>query len=294
MSVMMKSHRSPAFEQETGWHKNRRLVRDGFRGLEYLPRSRTGWNATLAAYAYSVRRQVAGTCDLNQWAVMHGCPASARYRELGEGALVLWHGTTAMRAERIARYGLFHERGVWATLEPKIAHGFSRSRGREYRAGSAAVVLLLDGREVRSGVHYDVETAEVFRFHLALPAESIEYILWDDRIEFLGEQRVKQPKPWGIARFKKKSGRWVPLSRPPVRFDGRHGYNDLEGWLHLSIERILSTLGSAAAIEIFSVLYATIDPWEALEHEVTFRALERLCHVSRRRRGVKLFSLAAE
>ncbi len=291
---MMKPHRSSAFQQETDWPKNRRLVRDGVRSLEYLPRSRTGWNVTLAAYSYSVRRQVARACDLNQWAVMHGCPASARYRELGESALVLWHGTTARRAEQIERYGLFHKRGVWTTLEPKTAHGFSRSRGRAYGAGSAAVVLLLDGREVRPGVHYDVDTAEVFRFHSALPAESIEYILWDDRIDFLGEQEVIQPKPWGVARFKKSSGRWVPLSRPPVRFDGGHTYDDLDGWLHLSIERILSALGSAATVEVFSTLYATIEPWEALPHEAIFGALERLCHPSRHRRGVELFSLEAE
>jgi hypothetical protein len=225
---------------------------------------------------------------------MHGCPASARYQELGEDALVLWHGTTARRAERIAQYGLFHKRGVWAALEPKIAHGFSRFRGRAYRAGSAAVVLLLDGREVRSGVHYDEETAEVLRFHSALPAESIEYILWDDRIEFLGPRRVRQPRPWGVARFKKKNGRWEPLSRPPVWFDAEHGYDDLGGWLHLSIERILSTLGSAAAIEIFSTLYATIEPWEALRHQAIFEALERLCRASRHRSGVELFSLKKE
>lgn len=291
---MTRSHRWSAFEQVTDWRKNRRLVRDGFRSLEYVPRSRAGWNATLAAHAYSVRRQVAGTCDLNQWAVMHGCPASARYRELGEGALVLWHGTTARRAEQIARYGLFHKRGVWATLEPKIAHGFSRFRGRAYKAGSAAVVLLLDGREASPGVHYDAESAEVFRFRAALPAESIEYVLWDDRIEFLGEASVRQPRPWGVARFKKQSGRWVPLSRPPVRFDSEHSYDDLEGWLRLSIVQILSTLGLAAAIEVFSTLYATIDPWEALPHQVIFRALERLCHESRHRCGLELFSLKAE
>jgi hypothetical protein len=156
------------------------------------------------------------------------------------------------------------------------------------------VVLLLDGREVRSGVHYDEETAEVFRFRSALPAGSIEYILWDDRIEFLGEQRARQPRPWGVARFKKKSGRWEPLSRPPVRFDGEHGYHDLEGWLRLSIERILSELGSAAAIEIFSTLYATINPWEALRHEAILEVLERLCRASRHRYGVELFSLKAE
>ena len=288
------SQRPSTFAPETDWRKNRRLLREGFRSLEYLPRSRTGWDATLAAYSYSVRRQVAGTCDLNQWAVMHGCPASARYQELGEDALVLWHGTTARRAERIAQYGLFHKRGVWAALEPKIAHGFSRFRGRAYRAGSAAVVLLLDGREVRSGVHYEEETAEVLRFHSALPAGSIEYILWDDRIEFRGGRRAREPRPWGVARFKKRSGRWEPLSRPPVRFDGEHGYDDLEGWLRLSIEHSLSVLGSAAAIEIFSTLYATIDPWEALRHQAVFEALERLCRASRHRSGVELFSLKAE
>jgi hypothetical protein len=225
---------------------------------------------------------------------MHGCPSSARYRELGEDALVLWHGTTARRAERIAQYGLFHKRGVWAALEPKIAHGFSRFRGRAYRAGSAALVLLLNRREVRAGVHYDEETAEVLRFHAALPAESIEYILWDDRIEFVGQEKARQPRPWGVARFKKKNGRWEPLSRPPVRFDAERGYDDLQGWLHLSIERILSAHGSAAAIEIFSSLYATIDPWEALRHQAIFLALERLCRASRHKCGVELFSSKAE
>lgn len=291
---MTRSHPASLFERGPDWRKNRKLVRDGFRSLEYLPRSRTGWNATLAAYAYSVRRQIAETCDLNQWAVMHGCPASARYRELGEHALVLWHGTTASRAERIARYGLFHKRGVWATSEPKIAHGFSRFRGRAYRAGSAAVVLLLDRREVKSGVHYDEETAEVLRFRAALPAESIAYILWDDRIEFAGGQSVRELKPWGVARFKKKKGRWVPLSRPPVRLDDANSYSDLEEWLKLSIGRTFSTLGHAAAVEIFSTLYATIEPWEALEHDQIFGALERLCHASRHRRGTELFSMQGD
>ena len=278
----------------TDWSKNRKLVRDGFKDLEYLPRSRTGWNATLAAHAYSVRRRIAGRADLNQWAVMHGCPASARYSELGESALVLWHGTSMVRAKKIAQYGLAHKRGVWTTLEPTIAHGFSRNRAREYTTGAATVVVLLDDREVRPGIHYDWETPHVLRFHSALPPESIEYILWDDRIECLGERRIKHPSPWGVARFKKKSGRWVPLSQPPVRFDDEHAYSDVEEWMHLSIRRILSTLGSASAIEIFSSLYSTADRWEALEHEAIFEALERLCNVKRGRSGFRQFSLMVE
>lgn len=286
--------RQTTIEQEATWSKNRELVRDGFKDLAYLPRARTGWNATLAACAYSARRQIGGAVDLNQWAVMHGCPASARYHELGESALVLWHGTAAARATRIAQYGLFHKRGLWTTLEPRIAHGYTRSRASNKGAGSATVVLLLDRSKVRAGVDYDEETSAVYRFHTGLPPDNIEYILYDDRIEFLGQRKAKQPKPWGVARFKRKEGRWIPLSKPPVQFDDEHTYISKDEWLHLSVQRILLTLGTAPAIEIFSSLYATIAPWSALEHGEVFRALEKLCDAPRHRRGVKQFSLAKE
>jgi hypothetical protein len=202
----MPSPYSFPWDQETDWSKNRPLVRQGFKDLEYLPRSRAGWNATLAAYAFSARRRIAGTADLNRWAVMHGCPASARYAELGRNAFVLWHGTSAARAGQIAQYGLFHKRGLWTTLEPRIAHGYTRSRAHHFGAGSATVVLLLDRREIQAGVHYDEEGPDTFRFHSGLSPDHIEYLLWDDRIEFLGSQKAEQPKPWGRSRFKKKEG----------------------------------------------------------------------------------------
>lgn len=278
-------------KRKTTWRKNRRVILAGFKDLAYLPKSRAGWNATLAAQAYSLRRQLEGDVDLNQWAIMHGCPASARYDACREDALVLWHGTSALRAEQIAQFGLFHKRGVWTTLEPKIAHTFSRTRAQRYRAGSATVVIVLDDQKIEPGLHYDQEAPDVFRFHAALPPECIEYILWDDRITFVGPEKAGRPRAWGLARFKKKDGKWVTLSQPPVRFDADHVYSDLATWLQLSIHRLVSTLGPAAAIEIFSSLYATIDPWEALEHQVIFDALERLCYVSRRSGGIKLFDL---
>ena len=281
-------------EPRTDWRRNRRLVRGGFKDLEYMPRSRTGWNATLAAYAYAVRRKVARAADLNLWATMHGCPASARYQELRQSALVLWHGTSAKRAERIREFGLFHKRGVWATFEPRIAHGFTRGRSSAYSAGSATVVILVDGSEVLPGVDYDQESAEIVRFHTNVPPEWVEYVLWDDRVEFVGERKAHEPRPWGKARFKKKEGQWVPRSQPPVRFDGEHAYGALEEWLHLSIERIISTLGPSAPIEIFSSLYSTVDPWDALRHEDIFSALEEMCAPPRRRRGTRLFAMADE
>ena len=96
------------------WRKDRRLARDGYQDLEYLPRDRSGWNATLAAFAYSMRRRIAGRADLDLWAAMHGCRPSARYEQLGEDGLVLWHGTSAPQAEKIREVGLFRKRGVWA------------------------------------------------------------------------------------------------------------------------------------------------------------------------------------
>ena len=57
------------------WRRNRKLVKSGFRDLIYLPRSRTGWNATLAAYAFSVRLKLDGSNDLSRWAMMHGLAA---------------------------------------------------------------------------------------------------------------------------------------------------------------------------------------------------------------------------
>ncbi|HUT01015.1 MAG TPA: hypothetical protein VM031_01070 [Phycisphaerae bacterium] len=268
---------------ETTWQKNARLIREGFRDLEYLPAGPSAWNMTLAALAFSARRQIAGQADLNLWAAMHGCAPSARYEQLGRDALVLWHGTSAQRAEKIRTHGLMHKRGVWAASEPKIAHGFTRGRSRAFQAGSAMVVLVInrnewDGRAER-------EAPDIARFHESIPAEHIEYILWSDRIEALGERKPPAPKCWGVARFKKHAGRWVPRSRPPVRLDAERTYTDRDEWLDESIRRIAAALTNPTAIEVFSSLYATIDPWEALEHRQILEAIRRLAGSGRQVRG---------
>jgi hypothetical protein len=270
-------------EEPTEWHKDRKLARHGYPDLAYLPRGRCAWNATLAAYAFSVRRRVAararsrqaGLADLNLWAAMHACPPSARYLQYGEDGLVLWHGTSAARAERIREHGLFHKRGVWSATDPRIAHGYARGRSRLYGAGSAMVCLLIRRSEWEGRA--TVEHDDILRFHEHVPPECVEYVLWRDRIEFVGERRAARPKPWGAARFKRSGGRWVPRSRPPVRLDRDHAYRSLEEWLELSVRRIVRVLGRAAAVEVFSSLYATIDPWDALEHRQVLAALERLC-----------------
>ena len=279
-------------EAEVGWQRNARLVRQGFKDLKYLPRGAWAWNATLAAIAYSARRHVAGAraANLNLWAAMHGSAPSARYEELGDRALVLWHGTSAVRAEKIREHGLAHKRGVWAATDPRIAHGFTRGRSAAFGAGSAMVVVLID--KVEWADRGEREHAEIARFYQGIPPECVEYILWSDRIEFCGAGSARGPKPWGRARFKKRGRWWVPRSRPPVRLDAARSYHDLDEWLDLSVRRILETLGKAAAVEVFSSLYATLDPPEALEHKAIFGALERLCGQGRlSNAGFRVFSV---
>jgi len=277
---------------EPGWEKNRPAIRNRFRDLAYLPRGRSAWNGTLAAWAFAARRALADRADLNLWAAMHGLPPSARYERLGRDALVCWHGTSALRARKIREYGLFHRDGVWAATRPTIAHSFTRGRSQQFGAGSAMVVLVVSKEEWDP--HATPRGPNVVEFHRNVPRECIEYILWSDRLEFVGVEKGRQPRPWGVARFKRAAGRWIPQSRPPVRLDGQHVYRDFDEWLEMSIRRILAALGRAAMVEVFSSLYATLDPWEALEHRQVFDTVERLCGKPRTvPGGMQVFSLPA-
>ena len=265
--------------EEGGWTKDRKLRRGGFADLEYLPKGRSAWNGTLSAYAYSARRALAGRADLNLWAAMHALPASARYEQLGKDALVCWHGTSAARAEKIGQLGLFHRGGVWAAVEPTIAHSYTRSRSRRFGAGSAMIVFVIS--KDQWDTHASPRGPSIVEFHRKIPRDCIEYILYSDRLESVGLGKARRRRPWGTARFKRVRGRWVPRSRPPVRLGEKHNYSDFDGWLELSVRRILQALGKAAAIELFSSLYATVDPWNALEHRQIFDTLERLCGKAR-------------
>lgn len=280
------------------WTADRAMARRGFGDLKYLPKGRCAWNMTLTALAYASRRLVrehierrpALGAGLNAWALRHGAPASGRYAELGDDAVVLWHGTSAVRAEKIREHGLVRNRGVWATTNPALAHGFARSRATAFAAGSAMVVLVLD-RNAWEG-QASLDTPTIARFYVDIAPEHIEYILWDDRIEFRGTVRARAPHAWGVARFRRKDGQWAPCSKTPVRFDATDTYSNFATWLDLSVRRLGESLGVFTAIEVFSSLYASLDPWDALTHDDVFEAIERLCRRKRelpgRIRGLEL------
>jgi len=268
------------------WSKNKRLVADGFADLEYLPKGRTEWDFTLASLAYGVRRDIARRPpDLNAWAARHGIPASARYQELGASALVLWHGTSRPRAEKIAEHGLFRKKGVWATLNPRISHGYCRSRSEPLEATGAVVCLVFDRRELAEGRDYDVEgKGDVFRFHHCLPPDVVEYALVSDAIRFTGVRAASDPRPWRRAEFRRRSGQWVPVQRAPVRYSETASYSSVAEFAGLCLSRLLEELGPLTALEAFSSLHALIEPTDALEHDAVFDLLETTC-IARGRPG---------
>ncbi len=255
------------------------MVAEGYSDLAYLPRDRHGWDCTLAAVAYGCRRLIeAGPPDLAAWAARHGLPASERYHGLGPHALVLWHGTSRERADRIAEHGLFHKRGLWTTLNPMIAHGFCRSRSERFGTEGAVVCLVLDSRDHEEGHDYETEGAgDVMRFHRGLPPEVVEYALVHDEARFAAPSRARDPSPWPRARSRKRSGQWIPVQQPPVRYSDSLTYSSVEDFVALCVDRLLRELTRVTALEVFSTVYALVEPWAGLPHETVFGALEQAC-----------------
>jgi len=278
-----------------GWKRNRKLAAD-FPDLQYLPKARCGWDCTLASLAFGVRRDIlGGSPDLSAWAARHGVAASARYQELGPDARVLWHGTSRSRADKIAEHGLFHKRGLWTTLNPFIAHGFCRGRAERFGADGAVVCLVLNRSALEPGRDFSVEgKGDIFRFHHGLPPELVEYVLVNEEIRFTGRERASRPKPWQRGVFKKREGEWEPAQQTPVRYSDAASYSSLEEFTAICLDQLLTALGEITALELFSCLYACVQPWDALPHAEIFEMIESRYVPRHRRARWQTFAARAE
>ncbi len=268
------------------WKRNKKLVREGFRDLEHLPPGRSEWDATLACLAFGMRMDIERRPpDLNAWAARHGVPGSGRYEEFGPDALVLWHGTSSERAEKIAEHGLFHKKGVWTALHPSMPHSFCRGRSERFGVDGAVVCLVFDGAQLAEGGNYDIEgKGNVYRFHHGLPPKVVEYVLVHEGISFVGERRTRGLRPWPAARFKKRSGRWLPVQKPPVRHGESRSYSSSREFAGICADRLLEELGELTALEVFSCVYSCAAPRDAVEHQDLFDIIEEKC-VPHRQRG---------
>jgi len=205
---------------------------------------------------------------------------------MGEGAVVLWHGTSRERAGNIAEHGLFHKGGVWTARHPSMAHQFCRARAGEAEGEGAMVCLVLDRGELVGGRDFHIESGEglnqVVVFHGKLSADVVEYILLKDSMRFSGVERTKdRPRP--SARFKKAHGEWVPVQKAPVRFSDEESYSTVGEFAALCLKALLRELGAVAPIEIFAGIYSLIEPWEVLGHEDILDLIDRNCREARKR-----------
>lgn len=269
------------------WRRNKGALAHEFRDLEFVPPGRSAWDCTLSCLAYGIRMDISGRPpDLNSWAARHGLAPSKSYAELGDRALVLWHGTSRPRAEKIAEHGLFHKQGLWTARHPRIPHAFCRMRSERFGADGAVVCIVLDRDALVEGRDFDAEGGgNIFRFHHRLPPEVVEYVMVQDEIRFAGGSRAAAPKPWPRARFKRTSGAWAPVQKAPVRFSGSDSFSSLSEYVRLCVVRLLDELDGASPLEVFSVLYSLIGPWDCLRHDDIIEIMDAAA--SRRRRTGK-------
>jgi hypothetical protein len=225
--------------------------------------------------------------SLNAWAARHGMAASGRCAELGNAAVVLWHGTTRERADHILEHGLFHKRGLWAARHPAISHSFCRNRSARFETEGAIVSFVVD--EETAGAEAEWENENVVRFHHGLPPEVVQYVLVHDQARFVGGEPAHEPRPWPGDRFKRRGADWVSVRQPPVRYSDAESYSSASELARLCLRRLLDECREIGALEAFSCIYAAVEPWKALEHGDILTLLDDVCEPCRQRGRLKTF-----
>jgi len=266
----------------------RRLKLDGF-----LRGPKGKWDFLHIAEAYAVRQQRRADCSLNDFAVEHGALASPLYEETKERNLVLWHGTTLERAEKILEHGFFHCKGVWMAVKTSTPLSFAQNRAREFDGRPAILVSVIDLDRYREGVHFEGRWRET-RFTDDVPPEVVQYLLTDREFRYVGTGRVRGYELPTKASFARKDGEWVVPTRNPATFDARLGlaYTTVGEWLDLKLGRFFAEQRRATALEAFCAVYANCQPAEAIGREEVAGWLMSECGTAGRSRWGPLLNRA--
>jgi hypothetical protein len=242
------------------------------------------WDFLHIAEAYAARQQREGDVSLNEFAVGHGGLASALYEETREHNLVLWHGTSVERAEKILEHGFFHYRGVWMALNTSTPLGFARNRAAQSEGRPAILISVIDLDVYVPGVHFDL-TNDV-RFRDDVPPEVIQYVLTDRDLRFVGRGRVRKYRHAAKARFVHRDGRWVAPTQNPAIFDAQSDetYRTSNEWLDLKLRQFFAARDRATPLEAFCAVYATCNPTQAIPRDTVAQWLAANCEIRGRSR----------
>ncbi len=271
----------------------RRSLRRRLKLDELLRGPKGEWDFLHIAEAYAARQQRGADSSLSDFAVEHGALASPLYEETRERNLVLWHGTSLERAERILEHGFFHCKGVWMAVRTSTPLSFARNRAREFDGRPAILVSVIDLDRYREGEHFEERRSET-RFTDDVPPDVVQYLLTDREFRYVGRGRVRGYELPAKPGFTRKDGRWIVPTRNPATFDARLGltYRTVGEWLDLKLGRFFAEQRRATALEAFCVVYANCLPTEAIGREEVAGWLMRECGTAGRSRWGPLLNRA--
>jgi hypothetical protein len=250
------------------------------------------WDFLHIAEAYAARQQRGGQASLNDFAVEHGALASARYEETKEHNLVLWHGTSLERAERILEHGFLHCKGVWMALSTSTPLQFARNRAAECEGQPAILISVIDTEVYRPGVHFDEGVHP--RFRDDVPPEVVQYLLTDRGFKYVGKGRVPRHRLPAKASFVRRGGGWAAPTQNPAVFDAQQSltYTTASEWVHLKVAAFFAEQHRATPLEVFCAVYANCRPAEAVPREDLMEWLAGDCEVAGRSRWGPLLKRA--
>jgi hypothetical protein len=262
--------------------------------LDELLRGPKGeWDFLRIAEAYAARQQRRADSSLNDFAVEHGALASPLYEETKEHNLVLWHGTSLERAEKILEHGFFHCKGVWMAVKTSTPLSFARNRAGQSEGRPAILVSVIDLDRYREGLHFEGRWSET-RFRDDVPPDVVQYLLTDREFRYVGAGRVRGYELPTKASFARKDGQWVVPTRNPATFDARLGltYTTVAEWLDLKLGRFFAEQRRATVLEAFCAVYANCHPSEAIGREEVAGWLMGECETASRSRWGPLLNRA--
>ncbi|MFQ6078164.1 MAG: hypothetical protein ACE5NJ_03385, partial [Thermodesulfobacteriota bacterium] len=112
--------------------------------LSFLKGRKDQWNLTLIARSYECHIGREPNLSLNDFVTLYGAPPSRLYGQTRRHNLILWHGTTLERAEKILEHGFAHFKGVWMDQGISTPFSFARSRAEQFDAVPAILVSIID------------------------------------------------------------------------------------------------------------------------------------------------------
>ncbi|UCC67194.1 MAG: hypothetical protein JSV79_08605 [Armatimonadota bacterium] len=264
---------------------SRRRLRRRLKLGDLLRGPKWEWDFLHIAEAYAARQQQRADSSLNDFAVEHGALASPLYQETKERNLVLWHGTSLERAEKILEHGFFHCKGVWMAVKTSTPLTFARNRAREFDGRPAILVSVIDLDRYREGVHFDERWGET-RFRDDVPPDVVQYLLTDREFRYVGEGRTAGYRLPVKASFVRRKRGWASPTQNPATFDARLGltYTMASEWLGLKLDRFFAEQRRATALEAFCAVYANCHPTEAISREKLAGWLMSECETAARSR----------